>query len=184
MSETTPKIYKTIMAVMKDIGFIAKDDKNTFQKYEFRGIDAVFDKMYPIFCEHGLFVYPEVIKVERHENIVDIKEGKKVIGSSQKGFYTVLTIKYTFVCVEDGSTFECVVVGEASDTSDKSCNKAMSAAFKYLLFQVFCIPVKGTPDADKDSPDIPKTKEVSKAQNETDGGLTVGQLFRGTLRRN
>jgi hypothetical protein len=35
------------------------------------------------------------------------------------------------------------------DSSDKSTNKAMSAAYKYVAFQAFAIPVEGTPDADE-----------------------------------
>jgi hypothetical protein len=39
------------------------------------------------------------------------------------------------------------------DRGDKSINKAMSAAFKYFLFQAFCIPLQGS-DADSESHEI------------------------------
>ena len=38
------------------------------------------------------------------------------------------------------------------DRSDKSTNKAMSAAFKYACFQTFCIPTEEMRDADAESP--------------------------------
>ena len=50
----------------------------------------------------------------------------------------------------DGSNVSCVVVGEAMDSGDKSCNKAMSAAFKYAAFQLFCIPTEEMLDPDNE----------------------------------
>jgi hypothetical protein len=38
--------------------------------------------------------------------------------------------------------------GEAMDSGDKATNKAMSAAYKYVTFQTFCIPTEGDNDAD------------------------------------
>ena len=40
------------------------------------------------------------------------------------------------------------------DRGDKSINKACTAAYKYFLFEAFCIPVEGTPDADTESPEV------------------------------
>ena len=40
------------------------------------------------------------------------------------------------------------MVGEAMDSADKATNKALSAAYKYACFQVFCIPTEGDNDAD------------------------------------
>jgi hypothetical protein len=57
----------------------------------------------------------------------------------------------------DGSSIEVVTVGEAMDSGDKSCNKAMSTAQKYAIFQVFAIPTEELKDSDDDSPDpLPK----------------------------
>jgi hypothetical protein len=38
--------------------------------------------------------------------------------------------------------------GEAMDSGDKATNKAMSAAYKYMAMQEFCIPTEGDNDAD------------------------------------
>ena len=46
--------------------------------------------------------------------------------------------------------------GEAMDSADKSTNKAMSAAYKYMCLQVFCIPTEGDNDADGTTPDMIK----------------------------
>ena len=39
------------------------------------------------------------------------------------------------------------------DSGDKATNKAMSIAFKYACFQVFCIPTEEMKDPDSDTPD-------------------------------
>jgi hypothetical protein len=62
-----------------------------------------------------------------------------------------------------------VVEGEAMDSGDKSCNKAMSAAQKYVFFQVFCI---ATEDGDKDTEShthtpVPKPAANPRTKSET-----------------
>ena len=47
-----------------------------------------------------------------------------------------------------GDHAEVVTIGQGSDTSDKACNKAMSAAIKYALIQTFVIPTRDMTDAD------------------------------------
>ena len=51
----------------------------------------------------------------------------------------------------DGSSVIAETVGEGLDMSDKASNKAMSAAYKYALFQVFCIPTAEAKDSERDS---------------------------------
>lgn len=138
------KIYKAISDTMKDIGIVGKNDTNTYDKYKFRGIDAVMNALNPAMIKHGIFVVPTVLESTREE-----RAGSK--GTTM--MYTILKVKYTFYA-EDGSSVESVVVGEAMDRSDKSTNKAMSAAFKYACFQTFCIPTEEMQDADKESPEI------------------------------
>ena len=72
--------------------------------------------------------------------------------------YSILKMKYTFFA-SDGSNVMAVVLGEAMDSGDKASNKAMSIAFKYACFQVFCIPTEEMedPDATTPEPSVPKT---------------------------
>nr|MDQ3012540.1 ERF family protein [Acidobacteriota bacterium] len=73
-----------------------------------------------------------------------------------------LAIAYTFYA-PDGSNIRAVVVGEAMDSGDKSSNKAMSAALKYALLQIFCVPTEANEDADAQSHEIkPKAASVSR----------------------
>ena len=145
MAEAKAKIYEAISNVMKDVGVVGKNDKNDFDHYKYRGIDAVMNALNPAMVKHKVFVTPTVLESQREERVG--KNGTNMV-------YSVLTVKYTFY-TDDGSSVESVVVGEAMDRSDKSTNKAMAAAFKYACFQVFCIPTEEMIDSETESPEIP-----------------------------
>ena len=102
--------------------------------------------------KNNIFVAPEVEIFEREERTS--KNGGLII-------YTVATIKFTFY-TEDGSNIVVKVVGEAMDSGDKGMNKAMSIAYKYALFQVFCIPTENDPD--KDSYTLAPKQQANKIQ--------------------
>jgi len=134
-------IFESINAVMADMGAVGKNSQNTQQGFMFRGIDAVMNALYPALVKNKVFVVPQIIDQQREER------------TSSKGnllIYSICTIKYTFYA-EDGSSVECVVIGEGMDSGDKATNKAMSIAFKYACFQVFCIPTEEMKEADPDN---------------------------------
>lgn len=140
-------IYETISAVMEEIGAIGKNNKNTQQNFMYRGIDAVMNAISPALIKHRLFIVPEVLEQKREER--HTAKGGNLI-------YSVCTIRYTFYA-EDGSSITATVIGEGMDSGDKATNKAMSVAFKYACFQVFCIPTEEMQDPDAETPP-PSTK--------------------------
>lgn len=149
-------IYGKLVSIMQKLGPVGKDQKNTHQNYNFRGIDDVMNAVNPLLREHGVFVRPEVLSSEREER----SSGSKVMTT------TILRVRFSFIA-EDGSTESCVVQGEGGDYGDKSSNKAMSAAFKYAFLQIFCIPTEGVLDeGDADSPQASATKSETRAQKE------------------
>ena len=142
-------IHKQMIAVMRKISPIEKNQKNDFHKYKFRGIDDVFNALNGPLSEVGIFYVPEVL------------EKKEESFKNEKGninFKVSLRVKYTFYA-EDGSSVSSTVEGEAIDQSDKATNKALQAALKYMLLQVFCVPTHDMDDADAQSPQVsaPKT---------------------------
>ena len=137
-------IYQAITAVMKDCGYIGKDSVNDQQKYRFRGIDAVMNALNPAFIKNHVFCSPEVLEQTREERTTP--KGTTLI-------YSVVRVKYTFYA-EDGSCVVATVCGEGMDSGDKATNKAMSAAFKYACFQLFCIPTEEMRDSEEDSPEV------------------------------
>lgn len=152
----TEMIYEAISKTMKDIGAVGKDSVNQQQKFRYRGVDAVMNALNPAMVKNGIFVVPEVIEQTREER--QTKTGGNLI-------YSICKVKYTFFA-KDGSFVEAVVIGEGMDSGDKATNKAMSIAFKYACFQVFCIPTEEMQDPDSETP--PDTKPNYNEQKVTE----------------
>ena len=139
---TTKTVYQLIAAVAGELaqGGISKSQRNTQGSgYNFRGIDDVYNAVGPILAKHGLVILPRCITRECIE---------RVSGAGKALFYVTVEAEFDFVSSEDGSKHTVVMFGEAMDSGDKATNKAMSAAFKYAMFQAFCIPTEGDNDAD------------------------------------
>lgn len=136
------QIHEAIAALMADCPAIGKDQKNAQQGFMYRGVDTVMNALQPLMIKHGIFVAPEVIDCERQERVT--RSGSALL-------YTILRVRYTFFA-KDGSSVSAVVQGEGMDSADKSSNKAMSVAFKYACFQVFCIPTEEMHDPDAETP--------------------------------
>lgn len=142
-------IHEKLVAVTKQIAQegIGKTRKNAQQGYNFRGVDEVMNAFAPILAQHGLFIRPRF--TER-----DCVERATKTGGAL--FY--ITVKGEFDFVDAGG--ESVTVGpfygEAMDSADKATNKAMAVAFKYAMFQTFCVPLEGVTggDADADTHDV------------------------------
>jgi len=156
---TNGKIYTLIPKVMSEIEAVGKDLKNIAQNYKFRGIDQIANELKPRLASNGIFFTPEVLTHEITKR--PTKGGGELI-------CTFLTVKFTFYA-SDGSNVTCITVGEGADSGDKSANKAMSAAWKYAMIQVFCIPTSDPKDSEFDSPDQPnvKFKEPVKKKDTT-----------------
>jgi ERF superfamily protein len=140
------KVYAAINAVQAALAKqgVGKTGKNAQQGYAFRGIDAVMDALAPILAAEKLCMLPRV--VARDTTARPTKSGGVL-------YSTVLDIEYDLVHAEDGSKHTIRVVGEAMDSADKSCNKSMSAGYKYACIQAFCIPIEGEKDADENTPE-------------------------------
>lgn len=150
-------VFKAINAVQAALckEGIAKDRRNAQQGYNFRGIDDIYNTLSGLLADNGLCILPEVLERTQVERI------------TQKGgalFYTTVKVKYTIVSAVDGSQFITATYGEAMDSADKSTNKAMSAAYKYMCLQVFCIPTEGDNDADGTTPDMIKPVTPQKPE--------------------
>ena len=149
-------VYQAIAAIstrLAETG-IAKGRRNEQQGYKFRGIDDVYNALAPLLAEHGLCILPRVLSrqvVERQS------------ANNRALFYVTVQVAFDLVAAADGSRHECVTYGEAMDSADKATNKAMSAAYKYLAMQAFCIPTEGDNDADATTHDVvPLAEEIKR----------------------
>jgi hypothetical protein len=155
-------VYKAINAVQKAMAGagISKSQVNTYDKYKFRGIDDVYNALGPALAEAGLVILPRVTDRQ-------VQERPTQKGGTQLA--VTLQVEFDFIAAEDGSSHTVVAFGEAMDRGDKATPKAMAAAYKYMAFQAFCIPVDGQPDADQDTHRI----EPAKAQPQPPAQLPV-----------
>ncbi|MGW9385372.1 ERF family protein [Streptomyces globisporus] len=147
-----PRVFQVIHSVMKDVMPIGKNQENKQQNYSFRGVDDAMSAMAGPMRAHGCFIVPEVI--EHHQR-----------PRGDKGTHTNIKMLYRIF----GPAGDCIAVtipGEAMDQADKSTNKAMSAALKYMLFQVFMIPVdaRSVDDSDRDQPPAEHRAERQQGQ--------------------
>ena len=154
---TSPHVYKAMAAVLGELSAgIAKSQTNKFDKYNFRGIDDVYNALSPALAKHGLLMLPEVVSREVIER--EAQSGKAM-------FDTTVLMKFTFIAAEDGSSHVISTYGQAMDRGDKGTNKAMSAAYKYAAFQAFAIPVDAQ-DADESTPETVEIQGQYKAYGE------------------
>jgi hypothetical protein len=130
---------------------IAKERTNQAQHYQFRGVDDVYEALAGKLAEHKLCIIPRVLSREHVE---------KTMKSGAVMFYSFVDVAYDFVSAIDGSKHTAVMAGEASDSGDKSCKKALSAAYSYMCFETFCIPTQGDNDSENDKEETTIAKPV------------------------
>lgn len=145
------QIFKALAGVMGEIQAIGKDNRNEVQKYNFRGIDDVYNTLQPLMAKYKVFTVPKVIDERSEER--NSKHGGVLI-------YRILKVEYTFYTT-DGSSVSLTVIGEGMDSGDKASNKAMAAAHKYAFIQLFSIPTEDKSDSEFESPEV-KPKSIPK----------------------
>lgn len=155
MNSSIPAVYAAIAACIKTIGHtgISKDRRNQQQGFAFRGIDDVYNTLSSVLAANQLCIIPRVVSREVTER------------NTAKGgvlFYVVIDVEFDIVCAIDGSKHMARVFGEAMDSGDKATNKAMSAAYKYMALQLFCIPTEADNDADATTHEVtPKLEPIA-----------------------
>jgi hypothetical protein len=133
-------IYQALNEVMKDVGAVGKEQRNTHQNFNFRGIDAVINAVSPAFRKHGIFCTPTVITSEYES--VQVGQNRTTMGHAR------VMVQYTFHAT-DGTSVTATVSAESMDSGDKATAKAMSVAYRTALLQTLCLPTDDQdPDAD------------------------------------
>lgn len=137
-------VNEAITAVMRDVTHLGKNQKNTHQGFNFRGIDDVMNMVGPSMRKHGLVAYPRLLPEFT-------REGTKPTKNS--------TAKTVDIVVEvvwrgpDGSELVSRVAAESFDSGDKATAKAMSVALRTAYLQTLCLPTD-EPDPDSFSYEI------------------------------
>lgn len=160
-----PGINQLIINVMRDMPAIPKGGHNEDDDYYFRRLDDVIATLHDVCSEHGLLVLP-VDVVSQHAAV------KREDGSISALTQTSVTVSYELTGVSGDSKI-VKFPGMGIDKSDKSTQKAMSQAWKYLMTQVFMIPVeelKEVIDADATTPVPPRSEAEQRSRNRHPAG--------------
>ena len=147
----TSQIYADLAKVMRSVDHVGKNDVNSHQRFNFRGIDGVLNAVGPALREHNVVVYPRLHDVAYEE--VKTSGGKASTACR-------VVVDYIFASA-DGSTVETRVAAESWDTGDKAMPKAMSVAMRTALIQALALP---TDEPDPDS--FTYTREAADEKNE------------------
>ena len=152
---SAPSVYAAINAIAGELAIrgISKTRTNEIDGYKYRSIDDVLDRLAPLLAKHRLCVLPRAL-----ERVVAEREDE------QERFlrHVALRVSFTLASVDDGSSHTIEAYGEALDGGDKATAKAMSAAYKAAMVQVFCIPVSGAEDPDRTSHKLTARTHVSE----------------------
>ena len=148
------QVYAALAAVMEEVQSVAKKDRNTHSNYNFRGIDAVMNAVGPALRKHQVVVVPQLDTVTYET--VETSRGKSSTACR-------VEVTYLFFAA-DGSCLATKVAGEAWDSGDKACPKAMSVAFRTALLQSLCLP---TDEADADESTYERAPAQAAAPVET-----------------
>lgn len=145
-------VFQAINSVQADLARtgIQKSQKNQQQRYNFRGIDDIYNALSSLLAKNGLCIMPNVM--EREVVQVSTKSG----GTMN---HVTLKVRLEFISSKDGSCKSIEVYGEAMDSGDKATNKAMTAAYKVACLQVFCIPTEGDNEADRNTDGMKRAPE-------------------------
>ncbi len=121
------------------MGIIGKGDRNTFHNFNYRGIDAVLNRVGPALLANEINVIPELRALDSRDITTD--KGKRARE-------VTVTVAYTYRGPE-GDELVTVVAGEASDLGDSAVSKAMSVALRIAHSQMLQIPTGESDPAGK-----------------------------------
>lgn len=170
--DTRPTVHELMGRILAELPAIGKNQRNSEQGFMFRGMDDVLDALNPVMARHGVFCMPDVI-----ERVTD----RRATRSNSTMYEVNLHVRFTFY----GPRGDSVVAsgwGEGTDMGDKATNKAMTNAFKYVLFQTFAISTREAAETDNDrhTPEetIPNAMQCRECSNWIEGARSDVEVMR------
>jgi len=130
-------IAKRIHKVMLEVGYVYKDGKNTFQKYNYASEANAIKAIRPALVKNGLILLPSVQKSEMDS-----------YGN------TTVHVLYKLMDVE-GNFITFQMIGQGNDKNskgvgDKGVYKAITGANKYALLKTFLLETGDDPEVESD----------------------------------
>lgn len=168
-------IFKLLPLVMADIGAIAKDQKNTYHDYKFRGIDDVLNAIHPSLARHQVSLTVDVADCQLTERIIDGKQGRQTTQ-----FDCRMKLNVTF-WAPDGSSMSNTLAGHGlSNSDDKAIAKCNSSIYKQIMFLALAIPVDDQLNPDSDTHQVRPEDQEERATSRS--GRTSGRASRPPAR--
>jgi len=126
-SEDIGELVKAIGAVMGTVGYVRQTGKNTHHKYSYTSDEDFATAVQPAMAEHGLAMVPCGCTVDRSGDRSTVIQTWRVAHTS-------------------GEWMQLQMPGEGVDKQDKGTAKALTAARKYALRHLFCVPTGEDPE--------------------------------------
>ncbi len=126
---------------------ISKDGKNSFQKYNYRGIDQVYETFSPVLAQNSILTVLLGPNGEERPLVSAAAEGKKS-STTIEGTLRLLSL-------EDGSYVDTAYLGQSTSVQGKDLQAARSFAYRDALIQTFCVPFEGTVEPEEE--ELPPT---------------------------
>lgn len=165
MPQSGNKALTKIAAVMKECGWISKDNVVDMGKTKYSYVSEVqyIAELRPLFLKHGLVMLPSSVR--------DVTTIEKVSNNSTSYLMSAV-FGYTFYDVESGDSLCVEMLGQGIDSMDKGAYKLATGAFKYALRQTFMIGSGDDPEATDDqgnevsyaAPKRTKTSQIDKGK--------------------
>lgn len=151
------KIVEAINAVMKDVGSLVADAKNTHDNYNYISADKVLAKAGTSMAENGLVVIPGVAS-----------QSVEQIPRQGKGPIYLANLQMQMRIAVGDAEILTPWAGAGADyrVPDKAVYKAMTSGHKYFLMKLFCIGI-GNEDSEHDP--APKKAYVPKNSKKQEG---------------
>lgn len=132
---THESTYEAMVAVMREIDAIAKSRQadSSMGGYSFRGYEDALEALAPACRKHGLLAPIKTGEAVQREYVTK--------GGSVMHWWS-LPVEVHF-CGGPDDYIVAGTEGEAADTGDKAVSKAVSVAYREIMFKTFVIPVLG-----------------------------------------
>lgn len=128
MAQGFTTLYKKLSAILAEVGYIKKDKRNEFHKYNYASEAIILERLHPLFKKHGLILNINCSDYVRQGDITTVKTTIKIIDA------------------DSGQEEISAFYGEGQDKGDKGIYKAYTGAMKYFLMKTFMIPTGDDPE--------------------------------------
>lgn len=167
-----PTVIQVITEVKRKVGAIRKGERNAQQNFNYRGVEAIVNRVGPQLDKFGIVVTP----LMESSSYDTVEVGKN---RTQMGHATVEVV-YRFYGPA-GDYIDARVPGEAMDSGDKAMAKAMAVAWRTALIQVLNLRTND-PEPDETSYERSAAKTIEDFRGEALNGNATKQDLERTYR--